>query len=138
MDIITSVAAFPFDALPPADPTDVSYLLSRPPAFGKRDGDSNAYPTVMDRLTAIIGSEIRQSELIKLRKQLFLSILGPPNRAEKRLKQANVDAFEAHRSQILETLNTPSAIATVTKIAMEHRSRAFEREMVLMHALRVH
>jgi hypothetical protein len=139
-------------ALPANDPTDISYFLSRPQCSPMMDCQclalSTRIPTavhrpractlsVIDRLNSIIGSEVRQSELLTLRKTLFADILGKPSRSECRLKVANVAAFEAHRGEIMEMLDNRAVLASVTRIALRNRSKMAEKETVLMHVFNI-
>jgi hypothetical protein len=114
--------------------TDIDYLLSRP-SFKPWQQFAPVSPvSVIERLNCIIGSEIRQTELMILRNGLFYGIMGRATRTEKRLKVSNAAAFEAHRPELMVLLERPGIMAAIRQIAIEHRSKAVEKEMVLMHA----
>jgi hypothetical protein len=134
------------------DITDINYLLSRPPSiplrhshvaeFHHRDTTSKrrikpAPVSAIEKLSSVIGSEIRQSELLSLRSPVFAQILGRPTRSECRLKEANEAAFEAHRSEIISILDNPAVVTEVTRIALRNRTKLAEREAVLMAALKI-
>jgi hypothetical protein len=82
----------------------------------------------------IIGSEIRQKELIALRKGLFAKILPPMERQEKRLWAANLVTFESHYEAVLALLSVPVNVAAVLQVVLSLRN-VREQFPVRVHAV---
>jgi hypothetical protein len=128
-----------------SDLTNVNYFLSRPRSVPAADLQSRKPETpkkvvpvsVIDKLSSIIGAEIRQCELLTLRKTIFADILGRPSRSECRLKTANAAAFEAHASEIMATLENRTVMVSVMRVALKSRSKVAEKQTLLMHAFKI-
>jgi hypothetical protein len=93
--------------------------------------------TVIKRLNAIIGAEVRQADLLRLRKTAFAEILGRPTRSEARVRLANESVYEAHKSEILPLLDDPNVIREIIRVALSNRTKQAEKEAVEKHALTV-
>jgi hypothetical protein len=117
------------DELPPLVAIDMG--LYKPPILASRSGGVGS---VEDRFRAIIGAEVRQSELISFREgSLFKSILPKLTRDEKRTRALNLATFTSYRSKVLEVLESPGVIAEVVRVALEGRKTRTERQALLMH-----
>jgi hypothetical protein len=93
---------------------------------------------VRKRFKAIIGSEVRQKELIAIRNGLFADILPPMGREEKRKLCENLVAFESHREEVLARLNNPAYVYAVLNEVLLCRTAERDRLFVLGHAMRFH
>jgi hypothetical protein len=78
----------------------------------------------------IIGSEIRQKELMALRRGLFADVLPPMQREEKRKWSENLMTFEGHREEILGRLNDPVCVSAVRMVVFSSRNRREFASMV--------
>jgi hypothetical protein len=92
---------------------------------------------VRQRFIAIIGSEIRQKELMALRRGLFADILPPMDRQEKRVLSANLMGFNRFQEIILARLNDPAYVSAVLDEVLRCRTNPRDRELVLNHARRL-
>jgi hypothetical protein len=105
--------------------------LYRPSVLTSRSGGVGS---VEGRFRAIIGANVRQSELISIRQgSLFKDILPKLTRGEKRTKTLNLATFESCRAKVLEVLECPGAIAEVVRVALEGRAKVLEKQALLMH-----
>jgi hypothetical protein len=73
------------------------------------------------RLAAILGTPIRQRELISLREGLFARVLPRLQRDERRRKSSNMLVFESHQHAVLAVLESSVAMQQVVNIALAMR-----------------
>jgi hypothetical protein len=108
----------------------LSGLFFYAPILGCQSG---GHGTVLERLKCIIGSEIRQNELITLRRGLFKDILPQMTRDEKRNKSINVSCLEGHRIELLSLLDRQVVIRQVLHIVYESRQKVQEQRELFAH-----
>jgi hypothetical protein len=106
-------------------------LLENPPILASR-GRRDVSPS--ERIRELIGSDIRQKELITLQLGMFKDILPPPTREEKRSRTLNVASFDRHRDEVLALLDSPDIIREVLVVVFESRTQRSERNSLLAHA----
>jgi hypothetical protein len=110
-------------------------------ALASQIGPSVRPPThgsVKERFMAIIGSEIRQKELMSLRRGLFADILPPMRREEARTLSANLMGLNRRREIVLARLSNPIYVWAVLDEVLRFRTTPRDRESVLKHAKRFH
>jgi hypothetical protein len=93
---------------------------------------------VESRFRAILGSTIRQQELIALRKGLFQKLLPELCRSERRTKAENLRLFERHRDIVLAILESPLAVQEVMEVASRHRTSEKDARELLFHFKMIH
>jgi hypothetical protein len=128
MEVKVQVVAPPFAQLPGYS------LIQSAPILGKR---SNGTGSVRARFRAIIGDDIRQTELIVLHQDLFWHVLPPLSRREKRTKTYHLMTFEEHRVEVLDILDTEDGIARVVEAALASRVNEREWRAVLSHIMNI-
>jgi hypothetical protein len=128
MEVMVQVVAPPVAQVPGYS------LIPNAPILGKR---SNGNGSVAARFRAIIGDEIRQTELIALHQGLFSHVLPPLSRSEKRTKTYHLMTFEQHRVEVLDILDTEDGIARVVEAALASRANEREWRGVLSHIMNI-
>jgi hypothetical protein len=101
---------------------------------GNRTGEE----TVESRLNDIVGSPIRQHELIALRKGLFEHLLPKLSRSECRKKADNLTIFEKHREIVLAILESAPGVQEVMDVASRHRASERDWRQLLFHLKTIH
>jgi hypothetical protein len=120
-------------------PTSPAPATGRVTGVGDLDGGGRARAgdSIATRFKAITGGEIRKTELISVRAELFPDLMEPFTRAEKRSKDAIWAAFERRRAEILARLDAPENAHRVWQIVFAHRQREYEREALQLHLFRL-
>jgi hypothetical protein len=93
--------------------------------------------TVAARFRAMLGSDLRQDELLTLRRGLMESLFPAPNRDEKRMKAVMVASWEAKKHEVLAVLDRPEAIREGLRVAAEVRVKQRDQHQLWGHVLQV-
>jgi hypothetical protein len=120
---------------PPFDPAGPIVALSDAAASPPWLSESAKQRSVVETIGDLIGTRIRQKELLLLRQGLFAAILPPTSRDERRLRPANARTFERFRESILPWLGNPNVTRQIVHMVLQARGNR-EREVVLLYIYR--